>query len=97
MTDNKKPETTTDIDHQEKLDELSAKLDYAAAVVGDLLKVFRAYGERGTKAVYLHTEQLTEDQMRHTITAMVTYLSVNNSAVAAMFQAGAAIDGEALL
>lgn len=72
-------------DRQQRRDELSKKLERAVDVVGDLLKVYRVHGERGPAAVFVHTEQLDDDQLRHALTALIAYLSINNQAVAAMF------------
>ncbi len=76
-----------DTERQEKVDELSAKLDHAGDIVSDLIKVYRAYGEHGPAAVFRHTEQLSEEELRLTVTAMVAYITLNNAAVAQMFAA----------
>lgn len=88
----------SDPEKQEMRDELSAKLDHGAAIVGDLLKVCRVYGERGAGAVYAHTAQLSEDELRTTLSALVTYTSIANQQVAAMFVThnGGLVDGPTL-
>lgn len=88
----------------EQKDELSPKLEHAVNIIGDLLKVSRAYGENGPKAVYVHTSQLSEDEMRTVITAFVTYASAHNVALgellkeaAAAQKTGKTADGKKLL
>jgi hypothetical protein len=80
-------DTNRDADLQKAKDELSAKLEHGADIVGDLIKVARAYGERGPKAVYVHTEQLSEDELRHTLTALIVFTSANNTGVVEMLAA----------